>query len=144
LHPFKTLFQQGFIIDEQIFDSKTVDKLMEGIEEFALFFMKNFRGQLDMTYFFYRSLYGQFSFNLENAIKVLYCLHKMTPEEGLEGVQEDDANSADDEQDEAAQYGLDEEDDSYGDYDEEEDYGDEGESQEQEDEENAMHINNHS
>ena len=98
------------IIDDQIFDSQTEDKLMEGLEEFALFFMKNFRAELDMTYFFYRSLYGQFSFNLENAIKVLYCLHKMTAEEG-QGVEED-ANKVDDAKElehMAEEYGQDEE-----------------------------------
>jgi hypothetical protein len=58
-----------------------LDQLLEGIEEFALFFMKNFKGQLDLTFFFYRSLYAQFSLNLDNAIKVLYCLHKMNVDE---------------------------------------------------------------
>lgn len=72
-----------------------MDNLKEGIEEFALFFMKNFKGYLDLTFFFYRPLYAQFSFNLENAIKVLYCLHKMTPEDILP---ENDTDSANDEE----------------------------------------------
>ena len=54
--------------------------------------MKTFKAELDITYFFYRCLYGQFSFNLENAIKVLYCLHKLTVEEG-EGAEEEPANA---------------------------------------------------
>jgi hypothetical protein len=97
LYPFKTFFEYSQIIDEQIFDIKTVDKLMEGIEEFALFFMKNFRGQLDLTYFFFRPLYAQFSFNLDSAIKVLYCLHKMSPDDKNLLLQ-DDTDSADEEE----------------------------------------------
>jgi len=137
LYPFKTFFEYSQIIDEQIFDIKTTDKLMEGIEEFALFFMKNFRGQLDLTYFFFRPLYAQFSFNLDSAIKVLYCLHKMSPDDKNLLLQ-DDTDSADEEEVDNIKL-----DDSYGDYDEE-DYGEYGEEEEdevesQDEEEKATH-----
>jgi len=58
LFPFIVLFKITRIVDDQIFDSQTEDKLIQGIEEFALFFMKNFKADLNLTFFFYRSLYG--------------------------------------------------------------------------------------
>jgi hypothetical protein len=117
--------------------------LLDGVEEFALFFLKNFRAELDLTLFFYRSLYAQFSFNLENAIKVIYCLHKMTVDEG-EGV-EDEPNHGFKEEDHMADYDQYEEDNQYGDYGEEVDYGDEGDyKQEDEDEADEVSHSDHS
>lgn len=93
LLPFMALFKMTGFVDEQVFGNYE-EKLLEYVEEFALFFMSTFRAELDITFFFYRSLYGQFSFNLENAIKVLYCLHKMTGDEG-EGAEEEEQANAD-------------------------------------------------
>lgn len=117
---------------------------MEGVEEFALFFMKNFKCDIEMTYFFYRSLYISFSLNLENAIKVLYCMHKMTAEEG-EGAEQKANAGGDDvqEEDEQPEYAQ-EEDDMYGEYDEEVDYGDEGDHLEEDDDEEKASHSNHS
>jgi len=108
------------------------------MEEFILFFMQQLKGDIEITYFFYRSLFASFSFRFDNLIKVLYSVHRMQPPDDEEG----DADAQGEAKEEGGQddgrpedYGEETDEDQYGEYDDELDYGNEQNDEEEEEDE---------
>ena len=51
-------------MDVEVFGEEYLEQLYEGTPEFALFFMKNFKFEVETTYFYYKFFYVTIAFNI--------------------------------------------------------------------------------